>query len=114
VNIKYETCYPFTVPEALEDHRHLLIMEEDLCVRGNAADADTWPLYRCVLTVAAPPAYEGDLDASLMLNGTVGSYSVTGNVDMEEVWLHIHPKMMHRDSKEVHLGICITKLTVHH
>ena len=23
-NIKYETCYPFTVPESLEDHRRLL------------------------------------------------------------------------------------------
>ena len=23
-NIKYETCYPFAVPESLEDHRRLL------------------------------------------------------------------------------------------
>ena len=28
-NIKYETCYPFTVPESLEDHCHLLVSEED-------------------------------------------------------------------------------------
>ena len=28
-NIKYETCYPFTVPESLEDHRRLLVSEED-------------------------------------------------------------------------------------
>ena len=28
-NIKYETCYPFTMPESLEDHRRLLVLEED-------------------------------------------------------------------------------------
>ena len=28
-NIKYETCYPFTMPESLEDHRRLLVSEED-------------------------------------------------------------------------------------
>ena len=28
-NINYETCYPFTVPESLEDHRRLLVSEED-------------------------------------------------------------------------------------
>ena len=28
-NIKYETCYPFTMPESLEDHRRLLASEED-------------------------------------------------------------------------------------
>ena len=27
-NIKYETCYPFTMPESLEDHRRLLVLEE--------------------------------------------------------------------------------------
>ncbi|XBH62333.1 hypothetical protein VPH35_116583 [Triticum aestivum] len=98
VNIKYETCYPFTVPESLEDHRRLLVTEEDgsvfllvvgtgkacagrrpvstVCVRGNAADADTRLLYWCVLTVTAPPKYEGAHAASLMLNGTVPSCSV--------------------------------------
>ena len=62
-NIKYEMCYPFTVLESLEDHRRLLVSEEDgsvfllivgtgearagrhpvsiVCVRGDAADADT-------------------------------------------------------------------------
>jgi hypothetical protein len=136
VNIKYETCYPFAVPESLEDHRRLLVAEEDgsvfllavgtgkarsgrcpvsvVCVRGNAADPDTRLMYRCVLTVTAPPAYEGDLGASLTSNGTVPSCFVPGNVDMEEAWYHFHPTMMHGDSKEVHLGICITKLTVHH
>src|SRR3954468_15392474 len=28
-NVKYETCYPFTVPESLEDQRRLLVSEED-------------------------------------------------------------------------------------
>ena len=28
-NIKYETCYPFTMPESLEDHRRLVVSEED-------------------------------------------------------------------------------------
>ena len=28
-NIKYATCYPFTVPESLEDHHRLLVSEED-------------------------------------------------------------------------------------
>jgi hypothetical protein len=136
VNIKYETCYPFAVPESLEDHRRPLVAEEDrsvvllavgtgkarvgrrpvsiMCVRGNAADADTRPLYWCVLTATAPPAYEVDLGASITLNGTVPSCSVPGNVDMEEAWYDLPPKMMHGDSKEVHLGICITKLAVHH
>ena len=62
-NIKYETCYPFTMPESLEDQRRLLVSEEDgsvfllimatgearagrrhisvVCVRGDAADVDT-------------------------------------------------------------------------
>ena len=28
-NIKYDTCYRFTMPESLEDHRRLLVSEED-------------------------------------------------------------------------------------
>ena len=74
-NIKYETCYPFSVPELLEDHRRLLVSEEDgsvfllivgtgkaragrcpvsvVCVRGDAANADTDTrlMYGCMLTV---------------------------------------------------------------
>ncbi len=75
-NIKYETCYPFTVPESLEDQRRLLVSEEDgcvfllivatgearagrrhisvVCVRGDAADTDTRPMYGCVLTITTP------------------------------------------------------------
>ena len=68
-NIKYETCCPFTMLESLEDHPRLLASEEDgsvfllivgtgearavhrpvsvVCVRGDAADAntDTGPMY---------------------------------------------------------------------
>ena len=82
-NIKYETCYPFTMPESLEDHRRLLVSEEDdniflmivgtgearagrcpvsvMCVRGDAADADTdtRPMYGCVLTITTPRRYVG-------------------------------------------------------
>ena len=60
-NIKYETCYPFTVPESLEDQHRLLLSEEDgsvfllivatgeartgyhhisvVCIRGDANEA---------------------------------------------------------------------------
>ena len=65
-NIKYETCYPFNMPESLEGQRVLVSEEDDsvfllivgtgkahvgrrpvfvVCVRGNAADADTRLLY---------------------------------------------------------------------
>ena len=71
-NIKYDMCYRFTMPESLEDHHRLLVLEEDgsvfllivgtdeahashrpvyiVCVRGDAADADTdpRPMYGCV------------------------------------------------------------------
>ena len=82
-NIKYETCYPFTMPESLEDHRRLLVSEEDgsvfllivgtgearagrrpvsvMCVRGDAAGAHTGtrPMYGCVLTVTTPQRFVG-------------------------------------------------------
>ena len=89
-----------------------------MCVKRNAADADMRPVYGCVFTVTAPPSaplrYEGDEAASITLTGTVPSCSVPGNVDMEDAWYDFHPKMMHEDSKEVHLVICITKSNVHH
>ena len=28
-NIKYESCYPFIMPESLEDHRRLPVSEEE-------------------------------------------------------------------------------------
>ena len=66
------------MPESLEDHRRLLVSEEDgtifllivgtgeahagccpisiVCIRGDAADADTdmRPMYGCVLTITTP------------------------------------------------------------
>ncbi|XP_020175457.1 uncharacterized protein [Aegilops tauschii subsp. strangulata] len=107
VNIKYETCYLFIVPESLEDHRRLLVAQEDdivflLAVGTGKARVGRRQSLSCVLTVSAPPAYEGDLGASLMLNGTVASCSVPGNVDMEDDWFDtfVHPNVMHGDSNE--------------
>ena len=96
-NIKYQTCYPFTVPESLEDHRRLLVSEEDgsvfllivgtgearagrrpisvMCVRGDAVDADidTRPMYGCVVSVTTPLRYVGGDTGSIMLTTTVPS-----------------------------------------
>ena len=50
-NIKYETCYPFTVPESLEDHRRLLVLEEDgsvfLLIVGTARGPRRPPPHLC-------------------------------------------------------------------
>ena len=85
-----------------------------VCVRGNAADANTRPVYGCMLTVTAPRRYEGTYTGSITLTVTVPSCSVPDNVDMEDAWYDFYPNMVHGDSKEVHLVICITKSTVHH
>ena len=82
-NIKYDTCYRFTMPESLEDHRRLLVSEEDssvfllivgtgearpgrrpvfvACVRGIAADAETdaRQVYGCKVNVTTPPSHVG-------------------------------------------------------
>ena len=52
VNIKYETCYLFAVPESLEDHRRRLVAEEDgsvflLAVGTSKAHTGYRPLYVC-------------------------------------------------------------------
>ena len=109
-NIKYEICYPFTMPESLEDQRRQLVSEEDgivfllivatgearagrrhisvVCVRGDVADADTdtRPMYGCVLTVTTPPRYVGGDTGSIMLTRTVQSWDLPANVDMEDAW----------------------------
>ncbi|XP_044401376.1 uncharacterized protein [Triticum aestivum] len=109
-NIKYETCYPFAVPESLEDHCRLLVSEEDgsafllivgtgearagrrpvsvVCVKGDAADADTdtRPMYGCVLTVTAPQRYVGAHTRSMTLTRTVPSWDLPADVDMEDAW----------------------------
>ena len=81
--------------ESLEDHRRLLVSEEDgsvfllimgtgeahagrrpvsvVCVRSDAADADIdmRPMYGCVLTVTTPQRYVGGDTSSIMLTRTV-------------------------------------------
>ena len=137
-NIKYETCYPFTMPESLEDHRHLLVSEEDggvfllivgtsevragcrpvsvMCVRGDAADADTdtRPMYGCVVSVTTPPGHVGGDTGLIERTWTLGSWDYPANVDLENPWHPLPADAVHGDSKEVHLDICITKLNVDH
>ena len=137
-NIKYETCYPFTMPESLEDQRRFLVSEEDdnvfllivgtgeahggrhpvsvVCVRGDAADADTdtRPMYGCVLTITTPQRYVGGDTGYVKLTWTLSSWDLPANVDMEDAWYDLTPNNVHGDSNEVHLDICITKLNVYH
>ena len=64
-NIKYDTYYRFTMPESLEDHRRLLVSEEDvsvfLLIMGTGLIERTW---------------------------TLGSWDYPANVDLENPW---HP-----------------------
>ena len=87
-----------------------------MCVRGDAADADTdtRPMYGCMLTVTAPQRYVGAHTASITLNGTMPSCSDPADVDMENPWCYLDSNNVHRDSKEVQLVICVTKSNVHH
>ena len=137
-NIKYETCYPFTMPESLEDHRRLLVSEEDgsvfllivgtgearagrrpvsvVCVRGDAADADTdtRPMYGCVVSVTTPPGRVGGDTGLIERTWTLGSWDYPANVDLENPWHPLPADAVHGDSKEVHLEVRIIKLNVDH
>ena len=137
-NIKYETCYPFTMLESLEDHRLLLVSEEDvsvfllivgtgearagrrpvsvMCVRGDAADADTdtRPMYGCVVSVTTPPGRVGGDTGLIERTWTLGSWDYHANVDLENPWHPLPADAVHGDSKEVHLDICIINLNVDH
>ena len=135
-NIKYEMCYPFTMPESLEDHCRLLVSEEDgsvfllivgtgeahagrhpvsvVCVRGDAADTDTRPMYGCVLTITTPRRSVGSDTGYVKLTWTLPSWDLPADVDMEDAWYDLPRNAVHWDSKEVHLDICITKLNVDH
>ena len=88
-----------------------------VCVRGNATNAntDTRLMYGCMLTVTTPQRYVGGDTGSIMLTRTVQSWDLPADVDMEDAWYDIPPpNMVHGDSREVHLDICITKLIVDH
>ena len=137
-NIKYETCYPLTMPESLEDQRRLLVSEEDdsvlllimaigearagrlhisvVCVRGDTADTntDTRPMYGCVLTITIPRRSVGGDTGYVKLTWTLPSWDLPADVDMEDARYYLIPNNVHGDSKEVHLDICIIKLNVDH
>ena len=126
------------MPESLEDHRHLLVSEEDdsvfllivgtgearvgrrhisvVCVRGDAADAntDTRPMYGCVLTIRTPQRYVSRDTGYIKLTRTVPSWDLPADVDMEDAWYDLPTNAVHGDSKEVHLDIRIIKLNVDH
>ena len=85
------------MPELLEDHRRLLVSEEDdsvfllivgtdearagprpvsvVCVRGDAADADTdtRSMYGCVVSVTTPPGHVGGDTGLIKRTWTLGS-----------------------------------------
>ena len=114
-NIKYETCYPFTMSESLEDHRRLLVSEEDgsvfllivgigearvgrrpvsvVCVRDDAAhaDTDTRPMYGCMVSVTTPPGHVGGDTGSIMMTRIVQSWDLPTDVDMEDAWYDLPP-----------------------
>ena len=136
-NIKYETCYPFTMPESLEDHCRLLVSEEDgnvflfvgtsearagrrlisvVCIRGNATDADTdmRPMYGCVVSVTTHPGHVGSDTGLIERTWTLRSWDFPADVDMESARCYLNPNDVHGDSKEVHLDIRIIKLNVDH
>ena len=109
-NIKYDTWYRLTMPESLEDHRRLLVLEEDgsvfllivgtgearvgcrpvsvVCVRGDAtnADTDTRPMYGCVLTITTSQRSVGGDTGYVKLTWTLLSWDLPADVDMEDAW----------------------------
>ena len=53
----------------------------------------------------------------IKLTRTVPSWDLPADVDMEDAWYdppQCGARVVHGDSKEVHLDICITKLNVDH
>ena len=138
VNINYEMCYPFTMLEFLEDHRRLLVSEEDssvfilivgtgeahagrlpvsvVCIRGDAADADTDMrlMYGCVVSVTTPPGHVGGDAGLIERTWTLGSWDFPADVDLENPWHPLPADAVHGDSKEVRVYIRIIKLNVDH
>ena len=126
------------MPDSLEDHRRLLVSEEDgsvfllivgtgearagrrpvsvMCIRGDAANADTDTrlMYGCVLTSTTPRRYVGGDTGYVKLTWTLPSWDLPADVDMEDARYYWTPNNVHGDSKEVLLDICITNLNVDH
>ena len=127
--VKYDTCYRFTMPESLEDHRRLLVSEEDgnvfllivgtgeacagrhpvsvVCVRGDAADADTdtRQMYGCKVNVTTPPGHVGGETDLIGQTWNLRSWDCPANVDLQNPWHPLPADVVHGDSKEVHLDI---------
>ena len=57
-----------------------------VCVRGDAADADTdtRPMYGCVLTVTTPQRYVGGDTGYMKLTRTVPRWDLPADVDRED------------------------------
>ena len=98
--------------EARAGRRHISVV----CVRGDAADADadTRPMYGCVLTITTPRRYVGGDTGYAKHTWTLPSWDLPADVDMENPWHPLPADAVHGDSKEVHLDICIIKLNVDH
>ena len=87
-----------------------------VCIRGDAADADTNTrlMYKCVVSVTTPPGRVGGDTGLIERTCTLGSWDYPANVDLENPWHPLPVDAVHGDSKEVHLDIRIIKLNVDH
>ena len=65
-----------------------------VCVRGDAADADTdtRPMYTCVLTITTPRRYVGGDTGFFKLTWTLSSWDLPADVDMEDAWYDLAPE----------------------
>ncbi|CAM0878967.1 unnamed protein product [Alopecurus aequalis] len=122
--IEYGASHWFHVLASSEDQRRLLVAEDGrlfllavgavraldgvcpvtvVCIRGNAM-----PLYTGELRVEGPPD-EGEIPAFTMY-ARVASCAVPGEVNMakgQRLHAHVNPTMLHGESGEVHLRLCI-------
>ena len=87
-----------------------------MCVRGDAADADTdtRKMYGCVVNVTTRSGRVGGETGLIGQTWTLGSRDYPANVDLENPWHPFYPlpaDSVHGDSKEVYLDIRIIKCT---
>ena len=87
-----------------------------VCVRGDAADADTDTrlMYGCMLSVTTPPGHVGGDTGYIERTWTLWSWDLPADVDLENPCHPLPADAVHGDSKEVHLDIRIIKLNVDH